>query len=94
MKKGILYKEAKEKLIVLADFISEKPDYFYVSYDQDLGKKIASINPAIKLAKGAVYPKAKYFLKIAQDLYKEKRFIAVEDLEPLYLHPKTCQIRA
>jgi hypothetical protein len=46
------------------------------------------------LAKGAVYPKAKYFLKIAQDLYKEKRFIAVEDLEPLYLHPKTCQIRA
>lgn len=93
VKSGVLLKEKKEKLVELRDFVLENPDYFYVTYDTDLYKKLHDINSAIKIHKTAVYPKAKYFLEVAQDLYKKRKSTKIEELEPLYLHPKTCQIR-
>ncbi|MCK9574268.1 MAG: tRNA (adenosine(37)-N6)-threonylcarbamoyltransferase complex dimerization subunit type 1 TsaB [Candidatus Omnitrophica bacterium] len=93
VKNSLLQREIKEHLAVLEDFVRDKSEYFFVTYDEYLYKEIQKINPKINFNQTAVYPKAKYYLKIAQTLAQKKKFIALSDLEPLYLHPKTCQIR-
>lgn len=93
VKDNLLKREEKASLASLRDFVRGKSEYFFVTYDKHLYKELSEINPEINFNQKVVYPKAKYYLKIAENLAKKKRFIAVGDLEPLYLHPKTCQIR-
>jgi tRNA A37 threonylcarbamoyladenosine modification protein TsaB len=91
---GLLKKETKTSLLTLKDFVHNKSGYFFITYDEHLYEQLRELNPKINFSPKIVYPKAKYYLKIAQDLAREKRFVDVSDLEPLYLHPKTCQVRA
>jgi tRNA threonylcarbamoyl adenosine modification protein YeaZ len=90
---GLLKKETKTSLITLKDFAHSKSGYFFVTYDEHLYRELSEVNPKINFNQKTVYPKAKYYLEIAQNLAGKKRFIGIDNLEPLYLHPKTCQIR-
>ena len=40
-----------------------------------------------------VTPFFDYDLLADEDNYRKNKFVSVEKLSPLYLHPKTCQIR-
>jgi len=93
LKNNLLQREVKEHLATLEDFVRGKSEYFFITYDEHLYKELSRIDPKINFNQTAVYPRAKYYLEIAQTLAQKKKFIALSDLEPLYLHPKTCQIR-
>jgi tRNA threonylcarbamoyladenosine biosynthesis protein TsaB len=93
VKNGVLIKERKEKLTRLEDFVKEKKDYFFVSGDKILCEKLSKF-PYLKFHSKAVYPKAKYLLVLAKRNFLENKFTPLEKLEPLYLYPKTCQIRS
>ena len=94
VKNGELYKEQKEKLTTLEEFIRDKKDYFFITCDLDLYKTFSNTNLTVNFYQKAVYPKARYALSVIEKMYKKEKFVNIDKLEPLYLHPKTCQIRA
>ena len=91
-KNGNFKKDGKERLVKLADLIDMK-DYFFITYDSNIREQLLSCSKGINFYPKDVYPKAKYLLPLAEDNYKKNKFVSVEKLSPLYLHPKTCQIR-
>ncbi|MDD4183274.1 MAG: tRNA (adenosine(37)-N6)-threonylcarbamoyltransferase complex dimerization subunit type 1 TsaB [Candidatus Omnitrophica bacterium] len=91
--RGLLKKETKTSLTILKDFAHSKSGYFFITYDEHLYRELSEINPKINFNQKTVYPKAKYYLEIAQNLAGKKRFVGIDNLKPLYLHPKTCQVR-
>jgi len=91
--RGSLKKEAKTSLIALNDFAHNKSGYFFVTYDEHLYKELSELNPKINFNPKIVYPRAKHYLEIAQNLAGKNKFVGIDNLEPLYLHSKTCQIR-
>jgi len=90
---GELVKEGKEKLVELKDILRVEREYLFVTYDSNLRARILKLTPDVKFYSQDVYPKAKYFIKEAEKCYGQGKFIPIEKLKPLYLHPKTCQIR-
>lgn len=91
-KQGHLKKEGKEKLVELKE-LRKKKDYLFVTYDARIRERVLETFPNVNFYPKDVYPKAKYLLPAAENCYNEKMFCPVGKLEPLYLHPKTCQIR-
>ena len=92
-KNGNLTKEGKEKLITLDELNKIDKKYLLVTYDSHLRDKILSLNSKVNFYSKNVYPKAKYLIPLAELYYNKVKFTALEKLEPLYLHPKTCQVR-
>ncbi len=90
---GVLKKEEKESLNDLEDFLKKHPDYFYLTYDKDIRKQALRIFPRLDFYAEEVWPQAGYLLEIAKGYYLKKMFSSPARLEPLYLHPKTCQIK-
>jgi tRNA threonylcarbamoyl adenosine modification protein YeaZ len=93
VKNGEFCKEQKERLTTLEEFARDRKDYFFISYDMDLRKALLDINPKISFYEKAVYPKASHCLSKIERMYKKGKFVNIDKLEPLYLHPKTCQVR-
>ncbi|MBU0896337.1 MAG: tRNA (adenosine(37)-N6)-threonylcarbamoyltransferase complex dimerization subunit type 1 TsaB [Candidatus Omnitrophica bacterium] len=93
LKGGIPRQEEKEKLISPGEFMKEKSDYLFVTYDEHLRNQALGLHSKINFYPRNVYPKARYILLSAQRHYFERKFTPLEKLEPLYLHPKTCQVR-
>jgi tRNA threonylcarbamoyladenosine biosynthesis protein TsaB len=93
VKQDKLIQTQKEKLFVLEEFVKAKQDHFFISSDDHIRIKALEINPEINFFSKVVYPQAKTLLNIANTYYQEKEFTAINKLEPLYVHPKTCQIR-
>ncbi len=91
--RGLLKKETKTSLATLKDFVHSKSGYFFVTYDEHLYKELSELNPKISFDPKIVYPRAKHYLEIAQNLAGKKKFVDIDNLEPLYLHPKTCQVK-
>ena len=56
------------------------------------GKKINTSN-GVNFYLKDIFPKAKYLMPLAELYYNKSKFTALDKLKPLYLHPKTCQIR-
>jgi len=90
---GILKKETKAYLFDMEDFIKRKRDYFFITPDESILKDILNKYPQLKFYPKEVYPNAKFLLRLAKEYYVKKRFTPLEKLEPLYLHPKTCQVK-
>jgi len=91
--KGRLRIEAKERLLNLEDFIPGKEEHCFITSDIGLRDKALDINPNLEFKPKAVYPKLKAFwpeFAAAKDSFKA---VSLDKLEPLYLHPKTCQVR-
>ena len=90
-KNNKLQRQTKEKLIALEE-LGNKSELF-VTYDQHLRTQIVKDNKRINFYPKDIYPKARYLLELAKEKYKRSDFVRVDRLEPLYIHPKTCQIR-
>lgn len=91
--KDKLKMEGREKLMKLEDFVKNRRDYFFIAYDKALREKVRDLWPEINFCHKNVWPKAAYLVELARGCYVKKEFTAVDKLQPLYLHPKTCQIR-
>lgn len=92
-KAGAVKIQTKEKLYQLEQFIENKNDYFFVTYDRALRKQIIAMSSKINFYPKDVYPQAKNLLIAAEACYNKGKFTTIDKLKPLYLHPKTCQIR-
>ena len=90
---GNLAKVGRERLITLDELIKIGKEYLLITYDSHLRDKILSLNPKVNFHLKDIYPKAKYLMPLAELYYNRSEFTAMEKLKPLYLHPKTCQIR-
>ncbi|MDD3296857.1 MAG: tRNA (adenosine(37)-N6)-threonylcarbamoyltransferase complex dimerization subunit type 1 TsaB [Candidatus Omnitrophica bacterium] len=82
----------RERLAALEDVVSKKRDHMFVTYEDHIREKIFSCGAKLVYPEN-VYPKAADLLILAREHYEKKVFLSLEKLEPLYLHPKTCQIR-
>lgn len=92
-KNGVLRIKGKEQLMELENFCKPRQDYFFVTYDEHIREKVLNLYPQITFYPKNVWPKAYLLLEDARDYYLKKKFTPLDKLEPLYLHPKTCQIR-
>lgn len=92
-KGAILEKEDKEKLYSLEEFINKRKEHLFITYDAHLRAKALAYNSHIDFYARNIYPRALYLLPFAEMCYNKRRFTPLEKLEPIYLHPKTCQIR-
>lgn len=92
-KDGKLTKEGKERLITLDELIQKGKDYLLISYDSHLREKVLSLRSILDFYPKNIYPKAKYLMPLAELYYSKSKFTSLEKLNPLYLHPKTCQVR-
>jgi len=90
-KNNKLQREVKEKLIALEEL--PNTGQLFITYDQHLRKQIVQNDSRIDFYSKDIYPKAKHLLELAKEKYKRSKFVTVAKLEPLYIHPKTCQIR-
>lgn len=91
--KGKVKKEGKEKLVEAQEFVHKRKDYFFLTYDDNIRERVKKIYPTIDIYPKNFYPQAKYLLLLAKEQFLKKEFTPISKLEPLYLHPKTCQIR-
>ncbi|MCQ9204787.1 MAG: tRNA (adenosine(37)-N6)-threonylcarbamoyltransferase complex dimerization subunit type 1 TsaB [Omnitrophica bacterium] len=92
-KNNTLQSNGKEYLVKLEDIIRQKRNHLFITHNSHLRKQALERDGNIDFYPKDVYPKARYLLLPAKVHYKNRKFISVEKLEPLYLHPKTCQIR-
>jgi len=90
---GNLIKQGKERLITLDQLIKIDKKYLLITYEPQLRDKILSLNSKLSIYPKDVFPKAKYLISLAELYYNKSRFTSLDKLKPLYLHPKTCQIR-
>jgi tRNA threonylcarbamoyladenosine biosynthesis protein TsaB len=92
--RSTLRMQGKEQLLPLKEFIEARDDYFFVTHDEHIRTQALTFKPHLRFHKECVWPRAANMLKIAQQDYLKGMFTPLEKLEPLYLHPKTCQIRS
>jgi len=85
--------EDKEKLYNIFDFVNKRKDYFFITYDEHIREETLKLFPDLNFYSKMVFPKANYILKIAIPYYLKGRFTSLENLKPLYIYPKTCQIK-
>jgi tRNA threonylcarbamoyl adenosine modification protein YeaZ len=90
---GTIKRKRKEQLMTAKDCIKNFKNYQFITYDTYLKELFLEEDPDLSFYEKAVYPKAKYLALDAASLYKKKKFTPLARLKPLYLHPKTCQIR-
>lgn len=83
----------KEMLVALEELIKIGKGHLFTTYDSHLRDKILSLYPKINFYPKDIFPEAKYLMPLAELYYNKGKFTNLERLEPLYLHPKTCQVR-
>tara|TARA_B100000315_G_scaffold205461_1_gene199227 strand:- start:371 stop:1036 length:666 start_codon:yes stop_codon:yes gene_type:complete len=91
-KKGNFKKKSKVSLLSLKQ-LAKKKDHIFITYDSHLRKELQAAYPRIEVYSKDIYPKIKNLMHLAGDYYQRKKFTPLKRLEPLYIHPKTCQIR-
>lgn len=88
-----LTKKGRERLVTLDELVKIGKKYLFITYDPHLRDKILSLGSKLDFYPKDIFPKAKYLMPLAELYYNRGEFTALDKLKPLYLHPKTCQIR-
>ena len=91
---GKIRRTRKERLMTVRECIMEFKDYQFITYDTHLRRQFLDENPNLSFFEKYSYPRARYLLPAALELLNKKKFVPLSRLRPLYLHPKTCQIRS
>ncbi|MDD5071110.1 MAG: tRNA (adenosine(37)-N6)-threonylcarbamoyltransferase complex dimerization subunit type 1 TsaB, partial [Candidatus Omnitrophica bacterium] len=93
MKSGVIVREKKERLVDLDEFVKDKENYYFITYDQAIRTRIKFLSSAFEIDEKNIYPKASALILPAIAAYNKGSFNDFSKIVPLYLHPKTCQIR-
>jgi tRNA threonylcarbamoyladenosine biosynthesis protein TsaB len=92
VKDGLLKMVGKIKLISFED-IKTSDKALFATYDSHLRKEITGRFKNINFYPEDIYPMAELLTDFISGSNGKKVFTHLEKLEPLYIHPKTCQIR-
>lgn len=93
VKGDTVLKGKKERLVSLEDLIFAYPRHLFVTYDALLREKAQRLNPNVWFYSKDVWPEAFFLVKRAYDYCKKEGRIPSAKLEPLYIYPKTCQVK-
>jgi len=89
---GLLKKKGKVALVSAAE-LEGRGGHLFVTYDRRLKEEISRRFPDIHFYPKEVYPQARFLLPAAREYINKGKYTPLERLTPLYVHPKTCQIR-
>jgi len=85
--------KGRERLGVLDAALTGVRDSFIVTYDANIRAAVLGKEKDLNVCVKDVYPQAAVLLAAGIAAYHEKRFVALNKFEPVYLHPKDCQVR-
>lgn len=80
-------------LLPADDLVKSLERYDRVMFLGDFAQRAARLLPGAEAAAWRWQPKPEVIGAIGSDLFKKKRFVTVEDLEPLYIYSKECDIK-
>ncbi|MDD5081132.1 MAG: tRNA (adenosine(37)-N6)-threonylcarbamoyltransferase complex dimerization subunit type 1 TsaB [Candidatus Omnitrophica bacterium] len=82
----------KERLTTLEEAVKAGKDKIIVTYNDCIRTAITQKYPLTKVVSVDKYPKAAYLKDAVIAAYNNKEFADSDKCEPLYLHPKDCQV--
>ena len=68
-------------------------DCLFAGESVQFKERIRRLYPVALIKEKVTFPRARFLLAKAEEDLKKGRGVKLKDLEPLYLHPETCQIR-
>ena len=83
---------SKFLLVSAEDLLKRLAKYDKVFFLGDFAEKIAGALPGAKIATASWYPRPEVVGKLGLEYFRKKKFVRVEDLEPLYLYSRECDI--
>ena len=83
------------RLIRLEQFLKDfcNKDCLFAGESVQFKERIQAFYPKALIKESVTFPKARFLFAKAEDDARKRRWTKLKDLEPLYLHPETCQIR-
>ena len=83
---------SKNLLMPLAELLKKLEKYGSVSFLGDFAEHAAAMLPGTSIATAAWHPRPDVIGRLGLAYYRKKKFVSVEDLEPLYLYSRECDI--
>lgn len=91
---GLTVKKLKGPMLLpLEALVSELKNRGEVTLVGDFALKTSGMLPGSKAAKGNWQPKPEAVGLIGGELFKKKKFVSPENLEPLYIYSRECDIK-
>lgn len=87
-----LKKISKPLLLSVDELLKKLEGYDRVFFLGDYAEKIKDLLPRAKIAVKSWQPRPEVVGRIGAEYFKEKKFVNAEDLEPLYIYSKECDI--
>lgn len=83
------------RLMRLEEFLRKScnKDCLFAGESVKFKERINKVYPKALIKDAVTYPKAGFLFSKAEENIRLRRFVKLRDLEPLYLHPETCQVR-
>lgn len=79
-------------LVEVSDLLKRLKRYDNVLFLGDFAEKIARLLPGAKIAAKSWQPRPEAVGILGADYFRKRRFVKVEDLEPLYIYSRECDI--
>ena len=94
-RKGRVITKTKEKLSELDYFLRRfcSKNSVFLGESFRFSRQIQRIWPRAAIYKEITYPKARFLIEQAEEPCRKNKLTPPEKLDPVYLHPETCQIR-
>ncbi len=85
-------KLSKYLLLPLPDLLNKLERYERIAFLGDFAERAAAMRPGAKVATLSWHPKPEAVGALGLGYVNRKKFVSVEDLEPLYLYSRECDI--
>lgn len=90
---GTRLKRLSKFILVPADDLLKKlKKYDNVFFSGDYAERAALLLPGAKVATGPWQPRPEVVGALGTEYFKKRKFVKVEDLEPLYIYSRECDI--
>lgn len=83
---------SKYLLLPLQDLLARLGKYENVRFLGDFAERASSVLPGSSVATNAWHPKPETVGRLGLEYFRKRKFVSVEDLEPLYLYSSECDI--
>jgi len=85
-------KLSKYLLLPMQELLSKLERYETVAFLGDFAERAAAMRPGAKVATLSWHPKPEVVGSLGLGYVNRKKFVSVEDLEPMYLYSRECDI--
>lgn len=79
-------------LLPAGDLLKKLEKYDNLFFLGDYAERIAGLLPGAKIAAESWHPRPEIVGRLGMEYFKKKKFVKAEDLEPLYIYSRECDI--